>query len=1253
MSESMQTIVSYDSDGDYHACEAGREALSLCPVGHPDRIYVLVGLADACETQFERLGDLSLLEEAIDLHRQALELRAPGHPDRPRFLNSLASALQNRCEHSEDLDSLAEAVELHRQALDLLPPDHPHRAGFLNNLANAVEARFEQLGDLNSLAEAIELHRQALDLRSPGHPGRPMSLNNLAGALMARFDHLGDLGSLAEAVELHRQALELHPPGHPGRSACLNNLANAAQTQFEQLGDLDLLGQAVELHRQALDLLPPGHSHRSLSLNNLASAVQTRFELLGDIDSLAEAVELHRQALSLRSPGHPDRSASLSNLAIALQTRFKQLGDPESLTEAVELHRQALDLLPLGHPYRSMSLNSLANALQSRFEQLGDNDSLAEVVELHRQALDLRSLGHPDRLMSLNNLATALQTRFEQLGDLDSLTEAIGLHCQALDLHPSGHPSRATCLTNLASAVQTRFEQLGDLGSLAEAIDLHRQALDLYPSGHPGRSASLSNLASALQSRFEHLDNLDSLDEAVNLHRQALDLNPPGHPNRSACLNNLANAVRIQFERLGGSDSIVEAVELHRHALDLRPPGHPHRSMSLNNLANAIQNLFEQIGDIDLLTEAMDLHRQCLALRPPGHPHRSATLNNLARTLGTRFEQLGDIGNGRTARSLNQCHDSDLIEELGLYMEGMHLCSDNHPMHVQFLLSIGMCMLRPGTHVFDFEDGVRHILEALRDKTPPASHSLAYGIHTLGMVEAAYHVSIKNKGALEPSQHHYDDLVLQVYILVIRLLPRAASFGLDHAGRLRQLARAETISRNAATRAMLAGLDKEAVEMLEEGRGVFWSQALRLRATDLDILPTQDAEALRKMFRTLNSGNMHLDSSTVTTAQQERQIEQRRKLSEAAEALIENIRSRPGMERFLLPPAFMSLMQSLPEGFIVFLNVSELGHHALVLNGVTRSAHSLPLMLPARLVDRKRKSYKQRLFMARADNDGIFQEESKQIATSSEEEAQLRANVRERATFEDSLADLWVFIVKPVIIDMLQLKVCTPLLQSLSISTAHLQKSNGRGRPRVWWCATGNLTFLPIHAAGGYTKSARERSGADSEFASDYIVSSYISSISTLVRARSSFSSIPRRDVKGLLIHEGSPGRGWSSITKVMHEVRRVKEHFDAAGASVTVVRPTRPDVLASLKETHIHVLHLACHGAQKSDPLASAFILRDEDLTIQDLMKLEVKQASLAFLSACQTAKGNQDQPDQAVHLAASMLFCGFKSVIATMRSD
>lgn len=59
---------------------------------------------------------------------------------------------------------------------------------------------------------------------------------------------------------------------------------------------------------------------------------------------------------------------------------------------------------------------------------------------------------------------------------------------------------------------------------------------------------------------------------------------------------------------------------------------------------------------------------------------------------------------------------------------------------------------------------------------------------------------------------------------------------------------------------------------------------------------------------------------------------------------------------------------------------------------------------------------------------------------------------------------------------------------------------------------------------------------------------------------------------------------------------------------------------------------------------------MKDRMLTVANLMALRLSDAFLAFLSACETAKGDSKQPDQAIHLAATMLFAGFKSVIGTM---
>jgi CHAT domain-containing protein len=52
----------------------------------------------------------------------------------------------------------------------------------------------------------------------------------------------------------------------------------------------------------------------------------------------------------------------------------------------------------------------------------------------------------------------------------------------------------------------------------------------------------------------------------------------------------------------------------------------------------------------------------------------------------------------------------------------------------------------------------------------------------------------------------------------------------------------------------------------------------------------------------------------------------------------------------------------------------------------------------------------------------------------------------------------------------------------------------------------------------------------------------------------------------------------------------------------------------------------------------------------VSDIMELDLKSPYLAFLSADETAKGDCGQSDQSMHLAATMLFVGFKSVVATM---
>jgi hypothetical protein len=63
-----------------------------------------------------------------------------------------------------------------------------------------------------------------------------------------------------------------------------------------------------------------------------------------------------------------------------------------------------------------------------------------------------------------------------------------------------------------------------------------------------------------------------------------------------------------------------------------------------------------------------------------------------------------------------------------------------------------------------------------------------------------------------------------------------------------------------------------------------------------------------------------------------------------------------------------------------------------------------------------------------------------------------------------------------------------------------------------------------------------------------------------------------RNKLKALALHEGSPQRGPNlrHLPKVNEEFRRVKEHFEAAGATITVMNdtsahPAVPGVMESL----------------------------------------------------------------------------------------
>jgi CHAT domain-containing protein len=196
--------------------------------------------------------------------------------------------------------------------------------------------------------------------------------------------------------------------------------------------------------------------------------------------------------------------------------------------------------------------------------------------------------------------------------------------------------------------------------------------------------------------------------------------------------------------------------------------------------------------------------------------------------------------------------------------------------------------------------------------------------------------------------------------------------------------------------------------------------------------------------------------------------------------------------------------------------------------------------------------------------------------------------------------------------------------------------------PHIWWCATGPLAFLPIHAAGIY----KEESSYDQ--LSNFAISSYTPTLSALLDLP---STAPLSSFRLLSVIESS-APGASYIPNTQQELERIQDRLrDRDLAILEGPEAIKQTVMKAMEDCHW--IHLACHGVQNPiEPTKSALLLHDGHLTLEEIIKLDLPHAEFAFLSACQTTTGDEKLSEEAVHIAGGMLLAGYRSVVATMWS-
>lgn len=197
----------------------------------------------------------------------------------------------------------------------------------------------------------------------------------------------------------------------------------------------------------------------------------------------------------------------------------------------------------------------------------------------------------------------------------------------------------------------------------------------------------------------------------------------------------------------------------------------------------------------------------------------------------------------------------------------------------------------------------------------------------------------------------------------------------------------------------------------------------------------------------------------------------------------------------------------------------------------------------------------------------------------------------------------------------------------------------------IRWCPTGPLAFLPIHAAGLFNAD-----GTSSISLADIAVSSYTPTLNALLSGTR--RKMDERSFFKLLavIQPNTPGA--TPLPGTREELNRIQKYVPTSAIRVLYrSKATINEVLSGMDDCSW--VHLACHGTQDiTDPMESGLLLEDGRLGLSKIIQKRLPNAQFAFLSACQTATGDQKHQEEAIHIASGMLLAGYKGVVATMWS-
>ena len=399
---------------------------------------------------------------------------------------------------------------------------------------------------------------------------------------------------------------------------------------------------------------------------------------------------------------------------------------------------------------------------------------------------------------------------------------------------------------------------------------------------------------------------------------------------------------------------------------------------------------------------------------------------------------------------------------------------------------------------------------------------------------------------------------------------------------------------------------QEAIETLERGRGLLWSEMRGLR-TSIDHLRTVDP-LLAKKFAALN-GDLEALTTSVSPmvwlngggvkGNEEmdpfgRIMVKQRKLLDERNSLITQVRLLPGFENFLMAPPFDTLRSAAAHGPVIIVKHCKWRSDIIVL------LHNSPPSLISTPNDFyiRAQGLKDKLLVA--GKEGL-----------------------DSTGYDDALTS---------VLEELYDLVGQPVIQ-------RLRELNIPEQSRIWWCPTSAFCFLPLHAMGPIRSK-----GSLKLYFSDLYIPSYTPTLSALIEAR---KSGPRSFEKPSILLVAQPDEFMPGAWDEIFLIQRLN-----TTVTTLVSKKATPSAVVERLQDH-RFAHFSCHGIlETGKPFDASFKLHEgQRLTLLDIIRSRLPSAEFAFLSACHTAELTEESiVDEGLHLSAAVQYSGFRSVVGTM---